>query len=238
MRSNVKPKALPEFKLMYICLYVGTCTRIVCLYYPHLHKGLKHLLLPVFIVVCQSWWLACVSLHHQTFHLDQQGTNGMILPAEGVQKTAAMLFLEIVIILYMCMYEYQLIQILGPTFPSLNRTYAVVLWYWSHGRLYTYIHVHVCTLASIRSQAGWEGGCLKRRTFSIVCNLSSMSPAFFCTWLASDSNFVILYRGCTCIYSYTTFWACTYMYVQGNPWRVSYYNNICVHVRTWSHFEM
>lgn len=50
---------------------------------------------------------------------------------------------------------------------------------------------HNCTLASRSSQPGLEGGCLKRRTVSIMRSLSSMSLPFFRIWLARDSNLVI-----------------------------------------------
>ena len=90
--------------------------------------------------------------------------------------------------------------VLNPVDPwtrCLTSIYTMYMYVHTHVYtcIYMYLYMYivcVCTLASMRSQPGLGGGCLKRRVFSIMCNLSSMSPAFFCTWLASDSNLVIL----------------------------------------------
>ena len=47
------------------------------------------------------------------------------------------------------------------------------------------------TFASGSSAPGFGGCCLNSRTASIMCSLSSMSPAFFWIWLARDSNLVM-----------------------------------------------
>ena len=65
----------------------------------HLDKSLEDLCLPVLVVVCQSLALASVGLDHQSLHLHQQWTYGVVLSTESIQDIAPVLLLEVVVVL-------------------------------------------------------------------------------------------------------------------------------------------